>query len=284
MPSLETSDTSSPAAEQFTIEASLPESINAVNTNGASRETIPIVSNHHTNGTTNNSANGHTNGRTNGNTNGHSNGGMDDHSPTNGNGVGRDTPSPVTSSSTATKPPVPIAICGMALRLPGGLETPQDLWDFLMAKGDARSRVPESRYNISAYHSDSGRPGTIATQYGYFLDDDVKLGSLDAARFSLSRAELEFADPQQRRMLEVVREAFDDAGVVDFKVSPIIHVRTTRSITDSNLRAELSVATWVAMAKTGWRCKTGITSSLVSIESTAIATSCFQVASPMRWI
>ncbi|KAH0435679.1 polyketide synthase [Colletotrichum camelliae] len=217
MPSLETSDTSSPAAEQFTIEASLPESINAVNTNGASRETIPIVSNHHTNGTTSNSANGHTNGRTNGNTNGHSNGGMDDHSPKNGNGVGRDTPSPVTSSSTATKPPVPIAICGMALRLPGGLETPQDLWDFLMAKGDARSRVPESRYNISAYHSDSGRPGTIATQYGYFLDDDVKLGSLDAARFSLSRAELEFADPQQRRMLEVVREAFDDAGVVDFK-------------------------------------------------------------------
>jgi acyl transferase domain-containing protein len=111
----------------------------------------------------------------------------------------------------------PIAICGMALRLPGGLGSPQQLWDFLLAKGDARGRVPESRYNILAYYSTSGRPGTIGTEYGYFLDDSVKLGALDASRFSLSRAELEFADPQQRRMLEVVRECFDDAGEVGFK-------------------------------------------------------------------
>jgi hypothetical protein len=39
----------------------------------------------------------------------------------------------------------PIAICGMALRLPGGLHTPQQFWDFLVAKGDARGRVPEVR-------------------------------------------------------------------------------------------------------------------------------------------
>ncbi|KAK4184985.1 hypothetical protein QBC35DRAFT_32555 [Podospora australis] len=153
---------------------------------------------HHTNGTGSvnglNGANG-----TNGYTNGHSNG----------------------ATESATKPLIPVAICGMALRLPGNLETPQDLWDFLIAKGDARSRVPESRYNISAYHSDSGRPGTIATQYGYFLDDSVKLGSLDATRFSLSRAELEFAGPEQRRMLEVVREALDDAGETNFKGRPI---------------------------------------------------------------
>lgn len=113
---------------------------------------------------------------------------------------------------------VPLAVCGMAVRLPGRVGSPQEFWDFLMAKGDAKGRVPESRYNISAYHSASGRPGTIATEYGYFLDESVKLGSLDASRFSLSRAELEFADPQQRLMLEVVREALDDAGEVNFKV------------------------------------------------------------------
>jgi Polyketide synthase modules and related proteins len=112
----------------------------------------------------------------------------------------------------------PVAICGMAVRLPGGLASPQDFWDFLITKGDARGRVPKSRYNIDAYHSTSGRPGTIATEYGYFLDESVKLGSLDASRFSLSRAELEFAGPEQRLMLEVVREALDDAGEVDFKV------------------------------------------------------------------
>ncbi|KAG5950724.1 Type I Iterative PKS [Claviceps sorghi] len=123
-----------------------------------------------------------------------------------------------TSSDPAPCPPLrPVAICGMALRLPGGLESPQELWDFLLSKGDARSRVPKSRYNIDAYHSTSGRPGTIATQYGYFLDESVQLGSLDTHRFSMSQAELEFADPQHRRMLEVVREAFDDAGQVDFR-------------------------------------------------------------------
>ncbi|KAL4744332.1 hypothetical protein BDW72DRAFT_212821 [Aspergillus terricola var. indicus] len=114
---------------------------------------------------------------------------------------------------------LPVAICGMAVRLPGGLASPQDFWDFLVTKGDARGRVPKSRYNIDAYHSTSGRPGTIATEYGYFLDESVKLGSLDASRFSLSRAELEFAGPEQRLMLEVVREALDDAGEVDFKGS-----------------------------------------------------------------
>jgi acyl transferase domain-containing protein len=129
------------------------------------------------------------------------------------------TPNGTTLNGHLAKPApgFPIAICGMALRLPGGLESPQQLWDFLLAKGDARGRVPESRYNITAFHSDSGLPGTIVTEYGYFLDDSVKLGALDTSRFSLSRAELEFSDPQQRLMLEVVRECFDDAGEVGFK-------------------------------------------------------------------
>lgn len=128
-----------------------------------------------------------------------------------------------TNPSMGPKRASPIAICGMALRLPGGLESPQQFWDFLVAKGDARGRVPESRYNISAYYSQSGRPGTIGTEHGYFLsDDDVQqLGALDAGRFSISRAELECADPQQRRMLEVVRECLDDAGEVGFRGASI---------------------------------------------------------------
>ncbi|KAL9042115.1 MAG: hypothetical protein Q9214_003881, partial [Letrouitia sp. 1 TL-2023] len=112
---------------------------------------------------------------------------------------------------------IPIAICGMALRLPGGSASPQEFWDFLINKGDARSRVPESRYNVSVYHRTDQKPGAIASEYGYFLDESVKLGAFDSSRFSLSRAELEYADPQQRRLLEVVREAFDDAGDVTFR-------------------------------------------------------------------
>jgi hypothetical protein len=42
---------------------------------------------------------------------------------------------------------VPIAICGMSIRLPGGLHSPQELWDFLISKGDARGPVAKSKYN-----------------------------------------------------------------------------------------------------------------------------------------
>lgn len=114
-------------------------------------------------------------------------------------------------------PAMPIAICGMALRLPGGLATPQQLWDFLLAKGDARSRVPESRYNVSAYYSSNGKPASVSTEYGCFLDESVDLGALDTSFFSMSRVEVERADPQQRLLLEVTRECFEDAGMTNWR-------------------------------------------------------------------
>ena len=104
----------------------------------------------------------------------------------------------------------PIAICGMALRLPAGLKTPQHLWEFLLAGGDARGRVPSSRYNVAAFHDSHGKHGTVITEYGYFLEDDI--GVLDTSFFSMPRMEVERTDPQQRLMLEATRESFEDAG------------------------------------------------------------------------
>jgi hypothetical protein len=187
-------------------------------TNGTSH-TNGINGSSHTNGVNGtshtNGVNGHshTNGvngtsHTNG-INGHSHPNGHETSPING----------IDDSTANVEPHMPIAICGMALRLPGGSSSPEEFWDFLINKGDARMRVPLSRYNVAAYHTDVKRPGSVASEYGYFLDESVKLGALDTSRFSLSRAELEFADPQQRRLLEVVREAFDDAGDVTFRVS-----------------------------------------------------------------
>ncbi|KAI0418327.1 hypothetical protein F5X98DRAFT_373799 [Xylaria grammica] len=111
---------------------------------------------------------------------------------------------------------VPIAICGMSCRLPGGLMTPQQLWDFIIDKGDARSRVPNSRYNVDAFHSHTAKPGAVRTEYGYFLDDSVDLGALDTSFFSMQRADLEATDPQERLMLELTRECIEDAGVTDW--------------------------------------------------------------------
>ena len=111
----------------------------------------------------------------------------------------------------------PIAICGMACRLPGGLMSPEELWEFLLAKKDGRCRVPASRYNISSYCSAHPKPGMLSTEYGYFLDERVDLGALDTSFFSLPRSELERADPQQRILLEVAQEAFQDAGMTNWR-------------------------------------------------------------------
>lgn len=111
----------------------------------------------------------------------------------------------------------PIAICGMACRLPGGVNSPEKLWNFLIEGGDARSRVPETRFNISAYYSKVKKPGTAATEYGYFLDESVDLAGLDTSFFSMPRNEVARLDPQQRILLEVARESIEDAGEVGWR-------------------------------------------------------------------
>ncbi|KAL8728511.1 MAG: hypothetical protein Q9166_005333 [cf. Caloplaca sp. 2 TL-2023] len=130
----------------------------------------------------------------------------------------RDSPASLTYTNVDTEitnNPARIAICGMAVRLPNSIRTPQQLWHFLLDKGDARSRVPESRYNVSAFYHPSGKPGTVVTEHGYFLDDDI--GTLDTSFFSMPRMELERADPQQRLLLEITRECLEDAGITKWR-------------------------------------------------------------------
>lgn len=130
----------------------------------------------------------------------------------NGNGY-------VYDSAESDVPQHGIAICGMALRLPSGIKSPSQLWQFLLEGGDARCRVPESRYNASAFYDSSGKPGTVPTEYGYFIQEDID--SLDTSFFSMPRSEVERADPQQRMMLEVARECFEDAGEANWRGKPI---------------------------------------------------------------
>ncbi|KAL4968634.1 reducing polyketide synthase sphB [Aspergillus stella-maris] len=148
------------------------------------------------------SSNGHTNGHINGQSNGHSNGSPE---------AITTTTSPNGTANGNKQPPKPIAICGMACRLPSGIKTPQQLWSFLLAGNDARSKVPSSRYNIESFYDPSGKkPGTTKTEHGYFLDED--LANLDTSFFSMPAKEVARIDPQQRLMLEVARECFEDGG------------------------------------------------------------------------
>ncbi|TVY85232.1 Highly reducing polyketide synthase FUM1 [Lachnellula suecica] len=154
-----------------------------------------------------NGVNGHIHSTplTNGNTNGHG------HSPhTNG-----DTPPTLTSNGNAPDIAEPIAIIGMAMRLPGGIRDSEAFWDLLVNKKSAQCRVPQDRYNIDAFYG-PGKAGHVGTEYGYFLED-LDLANLDASFWSMTRQEAEVMDPSQRLILEVVYECLENAGATNWR-------------------------------------------------------------------
>ncbi|KAK8062318.1 hypothetical protein PG997_014415 [Apiospora hydei] len=111
----------------------------------------------------------------------------------------------------------PIAIVGMGCRLPGHVSSPSELWDFLKENKSGHCRVPESRYNAAGfYHPNAERPGSINSTGGYFLQQDLR--QFDNPFFEINNLEASYMDAQQRKLLEVVYESFENAGVPLSKV------------------------------------------------------------------
>ncbi|KAG9868942.1 ketoacyl-synt-domain-containing protein, partial [Aureobasidium melanogenum] len=108
----------------------------------------------------------------------------------------------------------PIAIIGMGCRLPGESYSPSKLWDNLLKDGrSAWSEFPKNRFDLNAwYHPSSNRPGSVHTRGGYFLSHDEQLRQFDPSFFGISPLEASAMDPQQRKLLEVVYESFENAG------------------------------------------------------------------------
>jgi len=111
--------------------------------------------------------------------------------------------------------PTPIAICGLAMRLPGGIRDADSFWSLLRDGKDARGPVPSDRYNVNGFNDSLGQKGAIKTPHGYFLDEE--LACLDTSFFSMTKIELEKADPQQRQLLEVTRECLENAGETEYR-------------------------------------------------------------------
>ncbi|MFJ4353865.1 SDR family NAD(P)-dependent oxidoreductase [Pseudomonas sp. NPDC089428] len=102
-----------------------------------------------------------------------------------------------------------VAIVGCSYRFPGS--TSASFWQNLMAGRDLVTQVDASRWEKAEFlHPDKANPATSYTFASGTLGD---ISAFDAGFFNISPREAAMMDPQQRILLELCWETFENAGV-----------------------------------------------------------------------
>ena len=106
---------------------------------------------------------------------------------------------------------IPIAVIGMACRLPGGIDSPEKLWTSLLRGDDLITEIPPERWDAGEYYDpEPGVPGRSVSRWGGFLEN---VTGFDAPFFGFGEREAAAIDPQHRLLLETSWEAVEHAGL-----------------------------------------------------------------------
>lgn len=105
---------------------------------------------------------------------------------------------------------VDIAIVGLATRLPGDMNSPEETWQALLEGRDAITDLPEGRWEeFLAEPRLAERVKAARTRGGYLSD----IKGFDSEFFAVAKTEADNIDPQQRMALELTWEALEHARI-----------------------------------------------------------------------
>ncbi len=103
-----------------------------------------------------------------------------------------------------------VAIISYAFRFPGTCA--ENFWSDLIAKRNLLSEVEPLRWSQETYlHPDKRHPGT---SYSFAAGSLGDISGFDAGFFGISPREASHMDPQQKMLLELTWESFENAGIV----------------------------------------------------------------------